>query len=357
MEAKFDGADYPAAHSADSTWFAVDADGHVGVFETGPEGMMPNSIEGDAQGFFGRSLVEMVATERDDGVFVIRHPAPELTPGEGLEVLRQWKDAWASFIILCREGTIPSAVIAELSVDEDEGAIVQFDGSLIFAVLSCEVKFLRRAVESGTITGLKLFQFGEQLRPLLGFYPYAAAEDYGGEDNPYLRQGAPLHPMTREELTDYGREVVQEVEFQNLRFSERESIIPAEHVPCSGWGSTFWVDGNGELHPHEPVKNSIEEVRAGIVRNNGITTAIAPYYDLLCALGHDPLRDMPNAESLRERVEGKGIDMNAARMDEIVADIRARTSPQAPAPRPYQPSTEPGLLQRFLRWLFGKPGA
>jgi len=31
-------ADYPAAHSMDTEWFAVDADGRIGLFETGEPG-------------------------------------------------------------------------------------------------------------------------------------------------------------------------------------------------------------------------------------------------------------------------------------------------------------------------------
>src|SRR5215510_5737873 len=34
-------ADFPAAHSMDSTWFAVDRDGHVGFFQTGEDGLLP----------------------------------------------------------------------------------------------------------------------------------------------------------------------------------------------------------------------------------------------------------------------------------------------------------------------------
>src|SRR5262245_21233479 len=33
--------DFPAAHSMDATWFAVDRDGHVGVFESGEPGAVP----------------------------------------------------------------------------------------------------------------------------------------------------------------------------------------------------------------------------------------------------------------------------------------------------------------------------
>jgi hypothetical protein len=33
--------DFPAAHSMDTAWYAVDRDGHVGIFVTGEEGHMP----------------------------------------------------------------------------------------------------------------------------------------------------------------------------------------------------------------------------------------------------------------------------------------------------------------------------
>lgn len=35
--------DFPAAHSMDSAWFAVDADGHVARFDTGENGAVPNT--------------------------------------------------------------------------------------------------------------------------------------------------------------------------------------------------------------------------------------------------------------------------------------------------------------------------
>jgi hypothetical protein len=35
--------DFPAAHSMDTTWFAIDRDGHVGVFDTGETGPVPET--------------------------------------------------------------------------------------------------------------------------------------------------------------------------------------------------------------------------------------------------------------------------------------------------------------------------
>jgi hypothetical protein len=41
--------DYPAAHSMDTTWFAVDAAGHVGLFDTGENGHAPDGQENDVR--------------------------------------------------------------------------------------------------------------------------------------------------------------------------------------------------------------------------------------------------------------------------------------------------------------------
>jgi hypothetical protein len=49
-------ADYPAAHSADTTWFAVDADGHVGVFDSGQNGAVPEGAEPVDQYWLVRTL-------------------------------------------------------------------------------------------------------------------------------------------------------------------------------------------------------------------------------------------------------------------------------------------------------------
>jgi hypothetical protein len=39
--------DFPAAHSMDTTWYAVDSAGHIGVFETGENGHMPRTASTD----------------------------------------------------------------------------------------------------------------------------------------------------------------------------------------------------------------------------------------------------------------------------------------------------------------------
>src|SRR5215472_10375736 len=43
--------DFPAAHSMDATWFAVDRDGHVGVFESGEPGAVPVEVKDSIEQF------------------------------------------------------------------------------------------------------------------------------------------------------------------------------------------------------------------------------------------------------------------------------------------------------------------
>lgn len=36
---------YPAAHSMDTTWFAVDAEGSIAIFDTGEGGAVPEVLD------------------------------------------------------------------------------------------------------------------------------------------------------------------------------------------------------------------------------------------------------------------------------------------------------------------------
>lgn len=41
--------DFPAAHSMDTTWFAIDADGYVGIFNSSEGGAVPRKLPGLAE--------------------------------------------------------------------------------------------------------------------------------------------------------------------------------------------------------------------------------------------------------------------------------------------------------------------
>src|SRR5437660_377534 len=61
-------ADFPAAHSMDTEWFAVDARGHVAVFVTGENGMLPRGCghTDDFSELIARLRGRPVPEEEDD---------------------------------------------------------------------------------------------------------------------------------------------------------------------------------------------------------------------------------------------------------------------------------------------------
>lgn len=57
--------DYPAAHSMDTTWFAVDADGAVAMFDTGENGHCPEIGRNDVSGRLDQ-LLPLQAEDDED---------------------------------------------------------------------------------------------------------------------------------------------------------------------------------------------------------------------------------------------------------------------------------------------------
>jgi len=69
--------DYPAAHSMDTIWYAVDANGAVGVFDSGPPGPVPTSAVRREHGDVPR-LVRILGGDCDDEDFELSEAFQEL---------------------------------------------------------------------------------------------------------------------------------------------------------------------------------------------------------------------------------------------------------------------------------------
>jgi len=70
-------ADYPAAHLMDTIWYAVDANGAVGVFDSGPPGPVPTAAVRREHGDVPR-LVRILGGECDDEDFELSEAFEEL---------------------------------------------------------------------------------------------------------------------------------------------------------------------------------------------------------------------------------------------------------------------------------------
>lgn len=183
-----DPLDFPAAHSMDSTWFAVDADGHVALFETGEGGAIPTSGDFPYGGEAGG----------DDPFEIDLLAAPLLL-------------AWAA-----RRPELRS----RLPEDDAAALAVLQDG------------FWQSWDDNGRLlAALGLFSF--------------VCEDY--DAGPYDRESEVPEAITVAQLP-----AVLQARLKTaclpVRFAEVRQLAPGEYGPVEAW-TPHWVDTKGGVHP------------------------------------------------------------------------------------------------------------
>jgi hypothetical protein len=236
--------DYPAAHSMDTRWFAVDRDGHVACFYSGEAGAVP-----ERAGEVGTAWDETVTLLPRVGAAHDRRgricPGPE-APTErhhsrglvnlGVEVHLDFGDVTVLFLDSL------DAVRAELDAGTATVLPTTEGVAVAFRQLSEEVH--RRLHDSGACRGcFHLWRgLGEEDLPSLGLFRY----DHLTENwisGPYGRTRVPLRPLHVDQLPPQLRDLVKRVRF-DIRFAESQHIQPVEHGKCNSWESA-WLDVTG----------------------------------------------------------------------------------------------------------------
>lgn len=250
--------DFPAAHSMDSTWFAVDRDGHVAVFDTGEAGAMPGDAATDEQDLAGRLQRVLPRTGK------LHDPAPGLsTSGEQSERHRWFPDSEPKIrgVLMFLESLDP--VDAELNrgelfeVPSAQGVAVVWrelsratyqrlheQADCLYCTYGGDVDDEEveevEEVEDTWVTPSSLANFG--------FYSYTHVTD-NWVAGPYARDLQPAQPITIDELPpDLGRQVRQ-VRFDDLCFRETTAFQPVEHVACDAWGAAYLASDGKTIRP------------------------------------------------------------------------------------------------------------
>jgi hypothetical protein len=180
--------DYPAAHSMDSTWFAVDADGEVALFDTGEGGSVP------AAGFPMGG--EMAGSKQ--------HATLE------------------------EHELLAHALLARARSDER-----------LRALLPADPVELARIVAASDIWDVR-----DALLRAAGIWTYSCEASIA---TPYVRAGTPARPLLLPELdAEIGRRFGRGQ--LPVRFREAPAIAPGELVPVQAWGP-IWIDLQGQLRP------------------------------------------------------------------------------------------------------------
>ncbi|AFY54622.1 hypothetical protein Riv7116_2090 [Rivularia sp. PCC 7116] len=234
-------SDFPAAHSMDTDWFAVDADGNVGIFNSSEGGAVPN-FNGD---FFRATRIDDVED------FCKLLPSDE----KGIIHLNTEAQSLIQYIII---GTIPKSIYDDYSYEmlmiisseevidklkNSDNFILRFAGEpVIIYVNQVSNEIINSMFSSGEILGATEFELF--MHPhCLGLFFY---DNYGQVPIPYEREGVPATPLKVEDLSEELQQALSKSNFEKIRFTETEIIQPIEYTACNTWDDNgFWVDSRG----------------------------------------------------------------------------------------------------------------
>jgi hypothetical protein len=269
--------DFPAAHSMDTMWFAVDADGHVAAFDTGEGGAVP----------------EIAFADNPYELATLLRALPET--GAKLDEAGHTLDATATHTPISNVGDRVTHVLAFLTELEPVKDLVErLSGTVIAATSGVAVELVvgdRAAFEElhrrGACRHCQWDPAGDESELAAhGVFRYVCGEQSAV---PYVRLAVPDKPLA---LDDVPAEVrAHAIRFAG-RFVDSPKLQPAEHWDTQGWGATWLASDGKTVRPfagredeldddpwgddYVVVRESLELPEGELVGGGTLTTGGAP---------------------------------------------------------------------------------
>jgi hypothetical protein len=245
--------DFPAAHSMDTFWFAVDRDGHVGYFDTGEGGAVPAGALIEDPYEVWRQLTALLPRCE------ISHDLQgHLSPGPRQEETRHRQASRGSDrgVLMFLRSLDP--VQQEIAEGTAKPLAATAGAAVLFAQLGDAVN--RRLHSDGHCLGC--FPHGhleDLIAPTgpVGLYFYCYPVFYIGDRSqdavagPYRRRIVPRQPVHVDQLAPSLREVVTHTRFRELCFAETVHIQPCEMGPVECENSAYLTLDGRTIRPIE----------------------------------------------------------------------------------------------------------
>ena len=264
-----DSCDFPAAHSMDTTWFAVDRDGHVAMFQSGESGAVPESVCGEEFYAAPDEIAEIAdgSCTLDPKGFVAQWAEPHV-PKERLP-----NRAGATVMMFLRDTAEGRAAL-----DGAEGRALAAKDAIAFEWESLDEARHDAIHAAGLCLGCGPFWGERPDVPGLYVFEHTAENWISG---PYARVSIPDAPLEAAELPeDY---LPHAVRFDG-RFAETAQLQPAEIWKCGSW-QPGWLAMDGRTV--RPFEGQEEEFEDAIENLEGQDVEVKP-----------PLAGLPDAEVL-----------------------------------------------------------
>lgn len=224
-------ADYPAAHSMDSTWFAIDKNGYVAQFNTGEAGAMPEHLRQDIDSLEDQLRQAGTACEaiydflgrRRPGMHHVLSIFGGPTIGESSLVFVRSLDLVQDAL---REGRA-----REVRAHNDHAVIWH----------NMTQEEFDRLAAAEQLVGMEFYYTYEGMPDSLatrGIYVYGhTCENWIA--GPYGREEIPDSPLHVDQLPPQLRQQLKQCRFEQISFADSPHIQPAEYVECSAWDDRF----------------------------------------------------------------------------------------------------------------------
>jgi hypothetical protein len=253
--------DFPAAHSMDSAWFAVDRDGRVAYFSTGEAGAMPEDAADNEELY---EALNALPKRGEEIVEPYRHlpsdDAPEAVPHEGPTYVSDDRSTSITTML---------ADVAPVRGEIEAGRARVLRAAVGWAVhfpemTAAMVKHLHdEKLCRGCFLDYRSYggddEDGEGSRDSLatrGIFVYShTCENWISE--PYGREASPSMPIS---VDDLPAEVRGQLVRLPVSFADEPYIQPAEHVPCASWEAA-WLETDGRhVHAFEGQEDEVEQM-------------------------------------------------------------------------------------------------
>jgi hypothetical protein len=241
-------ADYPAAHSMDTAFFAIDRDGHVGYFRTGEAGAAPaEALAGEEADSVGERLAELVP--HGEAFYDLRG---RILPGReeaGNRHAFTTEEGWPILMFFDSLGPVQADIDAgrAMPVRASEGTAVvwrrlnQAESKRLHDAGVCRACFwhFHPLDDAGNEA--------EGYVPALsrhGVYTYGHLTE-NWISGPYGREEVPAQPVHVDQLPPDVRQALKQVRFDKLSFADTPHVQPVEHAECVSWESAY-LDSTGK---------------------------------------------------------------------------------------------------------------
>jgi hypothetical protein len=271
--------DYPAAHSMDTTWFALDKDGQIAAFESYEGGAVPNDALSDQNADIDPLTAIASHTTKCGMIYALedrRSPinqdfqhAPPQKPYKRPAPLTAhsfWQNIASAFNFTSKPAQIPPAesnpdseaekliapvmmLLPDLQIVAAElanGTCQQVNGlnGKLVLFMDLPIDLYRSIHDRGQCDGCyymyDLPAAEDPLQPIYsqsGLYHYVCCESQMAV--PYGRLTIPERPLEVDELPSELQDRLAKVHFADLSFSKTPYIQPAERMPSYTWDGGF----------------------------------------------------------------------------------------------------------------------